>query len=82
MKIYFKCCHCSEEFNVKDNNLVKKQALECPNCGAVFPKEALDKLINAVRSIDNAKSILEIPKPENVITSRKFYSWEFTFIED
>ncbi|MGF7431060.1 hypothetical protein PQV03_09885 [Thermoanaerobacterium thermosaccharolyticum] len=82
MKIHFKCYKCGEEFNVEAKNLVKKQSLECPNCGNNFDVSALDKLRNAVQNIEDAKSILQTPVPSNVIATRRFYSWEFTFIEE
>lgn len=82
MKIRFKCHRCGEEFNVDGENLLKKQSLECPNCGNNFEVSALDKLRNAVQNIKDAKSILERPAPPNVVTARKFYSWGFKFIDE
>lgn len=43
----FECCTCSESFNVYAENLVKKDALICPNCDNKLPDGVFQKLKTA-----------------------------------
>ena len=82
MHARFKCSKCSEDFRVQAKYLVDKSALNCPNCNAAFPEAALDKIKEAARLLAEARASLEQPKSPDIVTSRRFYSWEFTLVDD
>lgn len=59
MKINFYCYNCSEEFNVTDKFLVKKDSVVCPNCSFKFNENAFPLLKEAIQKISDCQTINE-----------------------
>lgn len=60
MKIEFHCNNCFQNFHIEDKYLIKKSAVNCPNCDTEFPKENLEELKQGVSFINKCRSEMKL----------------------